>query len=209
MRLHKEVISTRQIIEEINGYVLREHLFHRRRLRHQAPDLDVLNQVAAFHPVAFLQSLARLHDMISRALRRSSEHLAVGKFQEPPERLRDNPALLLLIVRGRKHGNLNEHARHQKRRFQELCVDMHVERQLPLSLGLLLLGRQGLEALLMHTLCKQLLHSLSVEDVLQRRLRLTNETNTESSETDLYNCTVVQYLSNHVRVVDLLLQMRH
>src|SRR5690606_34326521 len=157
---------------------------HSRRLGHQAPDLDALDEVAALLPVPILQRLARLHNMVPRALRRASEHLAVRKVQQTTERFRDHLPPLLLRVDARQQRDLNKHALHKERSFEQLGVDVHVERKLALLLRLLLLGAERLEALLVDALGEQLLDALRGEDLLERRLRLLDEAEAERAETE-------------------------
>ena len=86
---------------------------------------------------------------------------------------------------------------------------MHVERQLTLALGLLLLRGEDLIPLSVDTLREQLLDALGGEDVLQNRLRLLDETAAEGAQTKLDDGAVVENLCRDVGRVDRLLQVRH
>ena len=76
-------------------------------------------------------------------------------------------------------------------------------------LGFLLLGREGLEPLLMHTLGEQLLDALSSEDLLEGSLGLFDQAKAESAETELHDGAVVEDLGSDVGGVNGLLEMGH
>src|SRR5689334_23260768 len=102
---------------------LAKHLLQRGRLGHQAPDFNALNEISAFLPLALLERLARLHDMVPRALGGTGENLPVSKVQQPPEWLGDRLALLFFRVDAGKEGDLDEHARDEECSLEELGVD--------------------------------------------------------------------------------------
>ena len=88
-------------------HIPREHLLDGLLLRHEAPDLNALNQVAALLPLAVLQRLAGLHDMVARRFRRPTEHLTVREVEQTTERLRDRLALQLVGVDASKERDLH------------------------------------------------------------------------------------------------------
>jgi hypothetical protein len=132
--------------------LLGEHLLDGGHLRHERPDLDALDEIAALLPIAVLKSLAGLHDVITCGLGRASEDLAIGEIKKATEGLRDDLALLLFRIEAREKRNLHEHAGHEECCFQKFGVDVHMERQLALALSTLLLGRECLVTLLMDSL---------------------------------------------------------
>lgn len=193
----------------IGEYVLGKHLLNRSTLRHQTPNLDILDEISALLPFTILQSLARLHDMIPSALRRTSEDLPIRKVHQPTEGFRDSLALLLLGVDASQQRNLDQHARNKESSFEQLRVDMHVERKLSLAFSLLLFCRQYLVSLLVNTLSEKFLDPLCSEDILEGLLRLLDETTPESTQAELYDCPVVEDLGGDVGRMDGLLEMRH
>lgn len=189
--------------------LLGEHFLDRCGLWHEAPYFDALHQVTALFPFAVLQRLAGLHDMVTRALRRTSEDLAVREVEQPAERLRDQFALLLLAIDACEQRDFHKHTRDEERSLEELRVDVHVERQLPLLLRFLLLGTKLLVPLRVCALRQELLDALRVEDILQRGLRLADEAHPERTQPNLNDGAVVQDLGCDVRLVDGLLEVRH
>lgn len=165
----------------------------------QAPDLDGNNQVPSFLPFASLQGLARLDNVVSSVLRRTHEGLPVGHIQQPLEGLASHSPSLLLSINASKQRNLNKHARSEVSGFQKLNVEVHVEGQKSSFFEKFLLGRK-LNVIPLHTLGKQLLLSQGREHLGQNSLALGDKAESESSETNLHNRTVVEDLSGDVGV---------
>jgi len=190
-------------------YLLGQHLLDCSSLGHQTPDLDTLDKVPTLLPVPVLQRLARLHDVVPGAFGGAGKDLPISKVQESPEWFRDRLALLFLRVDASEQGDLNQHARDQKRSLEEFGVDVHVEGKLALSLGLLLFRGENLEPLLVNTLSEQLLDALSGEDFLKGALRLLDQTAPKGAQAKLHDGTVVQDLGGNIGGVDRLLKVRH
>lgn len=189
--------------------VLGEHLLNGRSVRHERPNLDLLDKVPAGLPVGVLQRLGRLLDAVPRRLGRTHEGLPVGLVEELLERLGRDPPSSLVLATLSEHGNLAEHARDEERRLSELKVDVHVEGERPKLVGPLLLGRDLGELLRREALGEELLRSLRREDVEEDRSALGDETHPERGESQLDNSPVVEDLGALVRVLDRSLEVRH
>ena len=148
--------------------------------------------------------------MVARVLGRAREHLALVVLEHATVRLADDA---LLDVRRRtrlsEERNLEEHGARQVDAFEQLEVDVHVERQLTLPLEAFLFGRDLGVALDHDALGEELLLSAAAADLLQRHLCVVHKTGTEGAEADLDQRSVEQDLRVDVEVVDGLLQVRH
>lgn len=146
--------------------------------------------------------------MVSSVLRRTHEGLSVRHIQQLLEGLASYPPPLLLSVNASKQRNLNKHARSEVSSFQELNVEVHVEGQKSSLFEEFLLGRK-LNVIPLHTLGKQFLLSQGREHFGQNSLALGDKAESESSETDLHNRTVVEDLSGDIGVGNGVLEVRH
>ena len=147
--------------------------------------------------------------MIPGTFWRTGEDLPIGKVQEPPERFRYRLAFLFLRIDASQQRNLNQHARDQERGLEKLSVDVHVERKLTLSFGLLLIRGENLEPLLVNALSEQLLDALSGEDLLEGGLCFFDQAAPKRAQTKLNDGAVVQDLGDNIGGVDRLLEVGH
>lgn len=149
--------------------------------------------------------------MVTSVFRRAREHLTVGVIQHTTERSRDDLFAELRVGTGESHvRHLEKHAGHQVDALQELEVDVHVEWKLPLPVELLLFrGKSAVLVLTLHTLCEKLLDTAGTKDLLQGSLRLADEAETKSAQTELHNHAVVQDLGCGISHLDRVLQMAH
>lgn len=190
------------------SHSLRQHVLDLGGVVEQLPNLDGQDQIFRSLPLARLQRLAGLDDVVTRVLRRAHERLLVRHVQQPLERLaRDSPPLLL-GVHARQQGDLNQHARGEVRGLEQLDVEVHVERQQPSLLDELLLRRE-LGPVSLDRLGKELLLSLGREHLGQDCLALADVSTAERREAELHDSPVVQDLSGDVGVLDRVLHVRH
>ena len=147
--------------------------------------------------------------MIPSAFWGTGEDLTVGEIHQTTEGFRDGLPLLLFRINASQERNLDQHARNKEGSLKQLGVYVHVERKLALPFSLLLFGGQDLVSLLVNALSQKLLDTLSSEDVLKRLLRLFDETASESTQTELYDGTVIENLGSNISRVNRLLEVRH
>ena len=143
-----------------------------------------MNQFDAFLPIPTLQRLRRLHNMIPLILRRTGEDLSIGVIEHSTESSRNDLLLHVgigIVGRLRHEGDLQEHRRDEIGAFEQLEIDVHVEGELSLSFDFILLGREGGITLSLDSLREQFLDPLRGEDLLQRRLSLLDESESESA----------------------------
>lgn len=188
--------------------LLSKNVFNLGSVVQQVPNLDGNNQVPSFLPLASLQGLARLDNVVTSVLRRTHEGLSVGHIQQSLEGLASHSPSLLLSVNASKQRDLNKHARSEVRSFEKLNVEVHVEGQKSSLFEEFLLGRK-LDVVPLHTLGKQLLLSHGREHLGQNSLAFGDKAESESSETELHNRTVVKNLSSDVGVGNGVLEVRH
>lgn len=174
----------------------------------QCPNLDRLDELDGLFPLAHAERLGRLDDVVPGILRRAHECLLVGLVEETLELFARNAALLLFRLGGSEERDLDEHARGQVGRFEQLNVEVHVERQQAALLNQLLLGRNGV-AVPLDGLGQQLFLPLRRKHVGEDRLAFGNVAETERRETELHDGAVVEDLGRHVGLRDGILQVRH
>jgi len=113
-----------------------------------------VNQLDTLLPITTLKSLRRLHDVITLVLRRTSEDLTVRVIEHSSESSRND--LLLeefgIVVALSHEWNFEKHGRDEVGDFEELEVDVHVERKLTLTFGSFLFGRENRVSLSLNTL---------------------------------------------------------
>mmetsp|Transcript_1412 Transcript_1412/g.5588 ORF Transcript_1412/g.5588 Transcript_1412/m.5588 type:complete len:298 (+) Transcript_1412:920-1813(+) len=106
-------------------------------------------------------------------------------------------------------GHLQQHSADQMHRLQQLQVDVHVEGHLPTPLQLLTLRITLVEALQLHALGEQLLHTATDVQLAQARVRLADEAGVEGAKAELRNGAVEEDLRGHIHVLHALLHVRH
>lgn len=170
-----------------------------------------MNQLDTLLPITALESLRRLHDVITLVLRGTSEDLTVGVIEHSSESSRND--LLLeefgIVVALGHERDFEKHGRDEVGDFEEFEVDVHVEGKLTLSFSSFLFGGEDRVSLSLNTLSEEFLDSLSGEDLLKGRLSFSDETKAESAETNLNDGSVVKDLGVDIGVSDGVLKMRH
>lgn len=109
------------------------------------------------------------------------------------ELLADHAASRVELVR-RHVGDLQQHGRHQVDAFQQLQVDVHVERNLPAFFHFFLLGIPFLETPEKQPLAQELLGATGRLDVQQRVVGVFDQTLAEGADSQLDHGAVVEDL---------------
>lgn len=158
----------------------------------QTPQLHGKDQIPRLFPITRPHRLARLHDMVPCTFRCTHKRLPIRLLEQSPERPADGLALLLVGREGCQEWEFDQHARDEVRGFDQIEVDVHVERQESSFFQGLLFGR-GLGVSL-RALGEEFLGSLRGEDLVQGGLTFLNVSPLEGGETELDDGSVVQDL---------------
>lgn len=152
-------------------------------------------------PIAGLQRLRRLDDILLLALWWSDERLLLGLIQSSPEIAAQIPLTLVHLVVGLSHqGHLHQHGGDQVSALEEVGIDVHVEGELLRAFELLLFRCEWVVSLRSQPLREQLLVALVLEQLVEVHLRVLEQTLAESAQTELGDGSVVEDLGGRFRV---------
>jgi hypothetical protein len=148
--------------------------------------------------------------VVSGVLGRASEDLALMVLEHTSVCLADD-ALLDIGRRASlgEEGDFEKHAACEIHTLEQLQVDVHMERELSLTLKSLLFWRNLAVSLNHNTLSEKLLLASATTDLLKSGLGFVDKTGSKSAESDLDEGTVEEDLAVDIEGVDGFLQMRH
>mmetsp|Transcript_10319 Transcript_10319/g.27114 ORF Transcript_10319/g.27114 Transcript_10319/m.27114 type:complete len:668 (+) Transcript_10319:223-2226(+) len=205
-RVGEEVGAKRLALDLILQHIL--HFLSGVLARNEVPNVHLVeDKVRAPLPIARCEGLGRGEHVIAHVLGWASEHLAVEKVHILPEVARDDARPFAELLGGHVW-HFEQHGGGEVAPLEQLEVDVHVVWRLPAALGLLLLRVLVRVAHRLDTLCEQLLVARRA-DVREALVRLEDEAEAERAEAEHDHGAIEEDLGGHVRVPDVLLQVRH